>query len=337
MTDHIGSVAMSEAATALIAAIEAEPKSAYGATPQEHPSWQRKVLKPALDNLRAALSCRSEEEPVDVSAYTACGGCGASKPTDRCIGCLHNFGGGSWNPETALAQDVAPVSFKDPGPQGQPIGYVSEYGLKTLASKAHHYSLSVSKSPENEFQYPVYADPAPAPNLQPPAFITGWDMEAGYTPPDKVFVNGITYVPAPAEDAAGDNFRHRLIENAFSWALESCNYLDPKAMDRLIAMTEGGMIPEAAAVWRSDAPEILARRAKLLRQHWSSFCDADPFPGSDKFADRMEAAGFIELVPVTKAALQDAFAAERGIERGGMMYRLTDAGRAVLATSKDAN
>lgn len=66
----------------------------------------------------------------------------------------------------------------------------------------------------------------------------------------------------------------------------------------------------------------------LLREYWASFCDADPFPGSDMFADRMEAAGLIELVPVTKEALEDNFAAERGIEPGGMMYRLTDVGRA---------
>jgi hypothetical protein len=67
-----------------------------------------------------------------------------------------------------------------------------------------------------------------------------------------------------------------------------------------------------------------------LRANWAAFCDADPFEGSDTFTDRMEAAGYCELVSVTKAALQDPFAYERGIEPGGMMWQLTEAGRAAL-------
>lgn len=80
----------------------------------------------------------------------------------------------------------------------------------------------------------------------------------------------------------------------------------------------------------------LAKARELLQKNFSSFCDADVFPGSDTFADAMEAAGFIELVPVTKEALEDSFAAERGIEPGGMMYRLTDAGRAALSSEGPA-
>jgi len=67
-----------------------------------------------------------------------------------------------------------------------------------------------------------------------------------------------------------------------------------------------------------------------LRTHWHYFCDADPFYGSDTFSDRMEAAGYIELVPVDGDALDDAFAAERGIEPDGMMWALTPAGRKAL-------
>lgn len=140
--------------------------------------------------------------------------------------------------------------------------------------------------------------------------------------------------PSPSSQVMGDDFTHRLIENTFSWAMEDCHYLDPKSMERLIEATKAGMKPEDAATWRSDLPEIMAKRAKLLREHYASFCAADPFPGSDVFADRMEAAGFIELVPVAKDALEDAFAAERGIEKGGMMYRLTDAGRAAFTASE---
>lgn len=67
-----------------------------------------------------------------------------------------------------------------------------------------------------------------------------------------------------------------------------------------------------------------------LRRHWNDFCDADPFPGSETFADRAEEAGFIELVPVTREALESSFATDRGIDPGGMMWVLTAAGRAVI-------
>jgi sulfur relay (sulfurtransferase) DsrC/TusE family protein len=60
-----------------------------------------------------------------------------------------------------------------------------------------------------------------------------------------------------------------------------------------------------------------------------AFCDGDAFSGRDTFADKMEAEGLIELVDVDDDALDDAFAAERGIEKGGMMWRLTAYGRAV--------
>lgn len=70
--------------------------------------------------------------------------------------------------------------------------------------------------------------------------------------------------------------------------------------------------------------------AQELAAHWHDFCDADAFDGADTFPERMEAAGLIELVAVTNEALEDAFAAERGIEPGGMMWQLTPAGRLAL-------
>ncbi|MNU30403.1 hypothetical protein D3C71_188880 [compost metagenome] len=48
-------------------------------------------------------------------------------------------------------------------------------------------------------------------------------------------------------------FQHRLIENAFSWALQDCNYLNPKYMDRLIGETMLGMKPEQAAGWNATS------------------------------------------------------------------------------------
>jgi hypothetical protein len=68
-----------------------------------------------------------------------------------------------------------------------------------------------------------------------------------------------------------------------------------------------------------------------LRLNWNAFCDCDHFDGRETFTDRMEAAGLIELAPVDDEALEDAFAQERGIVRGGYMWRLSTAGRAAMA------
>lgn len=65
-----------------------------------------------------------------------------------------------------------------------------------------------------------------------------------------------------------------------------------------------------------------------LRLLWADFCDADPVP--PEFPDEMEAAGFIDCVPVDKDALESPFAYERGLEPGGSMYVLTPAGRQAL-------
>ncbi len=68
-----------------------------------------------------------------------------------------------------------------------------------------------------------------------------------------------------------------------------------------------------------------------LHKYWSAFCDADPVD-SPEVPDEMEAAGLIELVPVDEDALEDPFAAERGILPGGQMWQLTDAGHEAMAS-----
>jgi hypothetical protein len=68
-----------------------------------------------------------------------------------------------------------------------------------------------------------------------------------------------------------------------------------------------------------------------LRQNWHRFCDCDPFPGIDDFQERMEAAGLIETAAVEEDDLDGAFAAELGMERGGLKWVLTDRGYAALA------
>ena len=65
-----------------------------------------------------------------------------------------------------------------------------------------------------------------------------------------------------------------------------------------------------------------------LRKYWSAFCDADPTP--DNFIDRMETAGFVRLRKVCRSDLDEAFAAERGVEKGGLLWELTKSGRASL-------
>ncbi len=65
-------------------------------------------------------------------------------------------------------------------------------------------------------------------------------------------------------------------------------------------------------------------------EYWDAICDADPLPCDyDEYVERMEVGGFAELVPVDDEALESAFAWERGIEPGGMMWQLTPLGLAV--------
>jgi hypothetical protein len=66
--------------------------------------------------------------------------------------------------------------------------------------------------------------------------------------------------------------------------------------------------------------------AEEVAAHWNAFCDSEPGV-PDGFDDRMEAAGLAELRAVTAEDLEQAFAAERGIERGGMIWCLTAEGQ----------
>lgn len=55
---------------------------------------------PLASLFASAAPTPAPKEPVET--YTICGGCGATKPEDRCLGCLHNFGGGSWDTDNVL-------------------------------------------------------------------------------------------------------------------------------------------------------------------------------------------------------------------------------------------
>lgn len=73
-----------------------------------------------------------------------------------------------------------------------------------------------------------------------------------------------------------------------------------------------------------------------FRNNYDAFCQADWFSGCDTFADRMEAAGLIEVRSVTDDDLERPFAEELGIEPGGNVWDLTEKGRLVLAHSPHA-
>lgn len=77
-----------------------------------------------------------------------------------------------------------------------------------------------------------------------------------------------------------------------------------------------------------------------LTSNWDAACDGDwalvTTEASD-FFESQEAAGFADLVPVDDDALEDAFAAERGIEKGGSMWRLTPLGLRVRAYLEEQN
>lgn len=90
------------------------------------------------------------------------------------------------------------------------------------------------------------------------------------------------------------------------------------ALDAVYPMIREAVLKEAAA-------------ERELWERWQTFCDCDPFPGSDDFGERMEAAGLLCLRPVTKHDLDTPFAYEKGIEPGGSVWDLTDAGRLALA------
>jgi hypothetical protein len=83
----------------------------------------------------------------------------------------------------------------------------------------------------------------------------------------------------------------------------------------------------------SEAEKIAAGLSEAqmedLTCNWDAACDCDwqcVTTDTADFWERQEEAGFAELVPVDEDALQDSFASERGIQLGGMMYRLTPLG-----------
>lgn len=76
----------------------------------------------------------------------------------------------------------------------------------------------------------------------------------------------------------------------------------------------------------SGIDEAVATR--ILADLWGAFTDSDPL--GDVFTRSMESAGLIHIRRVEASDLESSFAEERGIYPGGMIWELTDKGRAML-------
>lgn len=69
-----------------------------------------------------------------------------------------------------------------------------------------------------------------------------------------------------------------------------------------------------------------------LRKYWHAFCDCDVIPiDRDDFTDRLEKFDLVTWREVTEQDVQaNPFAAELGLELGGMCWDLTAKGHKVL-------
>lgn len=75
-------------------------------------------------------------------------------------------------------------------------------------------------------------------------------------------------------ETAAPEFLERLIENTFSWAMQDCNYLNPKTCAKLVEATRNGLKPEEAKDWSPTTPE----EREKLREEMLSRQNADMKP-----------------------------------------------------------
>lgn len=88
------------------------------------------------------------------------------------------------------------------------------------------------------------------------------------------------------------------------------------------------------------AAGLTKAQSLALTSDWDAFCDRDYGDMScayEGFTERLEESGFAFLDDVDDDDLEDAFAYERGIEAGRMIYRLTELGLAVRAHLQQVN
>lgn len=76
----------------------------------------------------------------------------------------------------------------------------------------------------------------------------------------------LSTIEAGTVEHPDSDFLRRLVENVFSWALNDCNYLDPKDADAIVAETRAGMTPEQAAIWRADRVSVQVEHPDSVRK-----------------------------------------------------------------------
>jgi len=182
----------------------------------------------------------------------------------------------------ALAQAEQPVAVK-------PIGHISAYGLEKLQTR-NHYCVSVSHAAEKEYVIPIYLSHPPAKREAGEAAAPVQDVPGpsdqcddalvGYGCFDGDVLFSTFVAKACAEEEAKmhegtevsplyrhpspPDFLHHLVENAFSWGKQDCNYLNPKHVDAFIAATRDGMPPEAAAAWVANGSTTSRKAVQSL-------------------------------------------------------------------------
>ncbi len=88
---------------------------------------------------QAPVQADAEHEAMPglaLKRYTPCGGCGADKPSDRCIGCLHDFGGGSWETSKMFSNQPAPDIAAENKRLREALDSIIVYGADTLSGRA---------------------------------------------------------------------------------------------------------------------------------------------------------------------------------------------------------
>lgn len=131
----------------------------------------------------------------------------------------------------------------------------------------------------------------------------GWRLPEPWQPDNGISYQRPNYAHAPAEH---------------DWPTGT-NLFDASQAEAMVRYMLEGM------------PATTAAQDELIR-YWPAFCDADQVP--DGFIERMEQAGLATLRKVTRADLEAAFAVERGIEKGGMIWVLTLDGEQTMRVAR---
>ncbi len=199
--------------------------------------------------------------------YMPCGGCGAPSPDQRCLGCLHNFGAGSWNLAATLfssPSDAEPVAWQWRQSYAGTWGYWNDCGL--LPTDQQKW-IDLAKKLPNEVQVrPLYAAPPAA--VQEPVAVKALEWSD------------------PAEPNETCRYNHVIAKAVFVYSIEwkawkkydaFTVYRDGEFLDSLATLDDAkaaaqadyeSRIRSALSTSTSDpAPEIAELEWQLDHQH----------------------------------------------------------------------